>query len=229
MAYGAYMLMENGQPFYTPQSTPIRLIGKYTQRSTIANAKARASIEIPVDLTKPYVPVVVAMSDKNHPVVFSTGIQTANQKISVSGFSYQGNNTSNFTMEVYMFQNTPRAAASGYGMALYDESGKLFLTHEDRVLTDLESVGIRGSNNAGLYAKVTKNGKWGVVPAFAGWYIFQLGGGPGVVPISAGFGGFYNGSQTILAAHPLESPAGAGGGGGSTGVPMTIVNLANYD
>lgn len=233
MAYGAYLLLDNGNPFYTPDSTPLRLASKHSVRSTITNANARASITINHNVSTPFVPFVVARSDGNQPVAFSMGLPSGGNQVVINGFSYSGNNTSNFTMEVYFFSMSPRSAASGYGMAIYNQSGQLILTHEDKVLTDMETVGSRGTPSAGIGANAERTGKWGVVPAFAGWYLFRVdSGGPGViiVPISAGFGATYNGIKTNMYPQILASnPSNQGAGSGSTGTPMTILNLAPYD
>ncbi len=233
MQYGGLFSLPNGETFTTPDAIPMRLRQTYDFRSSIANATARAAGFIPVDLSRSFLPVFFAWNDGNS----TSQLVTCNWSpvsggINVEGFAYGGGNTVNFTMRVYLFSMEPRSNPGGYGLAVYDAQGNLIITHEDKVLTDIQSLGDRGSQNAGTGIDVTFGGRWGYIPGIAGIQFWRsAGGGPGgtLTPINMRFGNYFDGSSTRLSSALTLAPSGQVESGANALSPMTVFNLSIYD
>lgn len=232
MAYGAYILMDSGQPFVTPESAPLTLVSKKSATSSISNATASASVSFTVDTSKPFIPFCVAVGGADHPVAFSSGL--SGSTLTLKGASNMGNNTKNFTMDCYLFSTNERSSPNiDWGFCIWNAQGKVILTNEDRVLTDLSLIGTPGASNSGMGVSATLSGKWGVVPSACGGVVYHVdAGGPGGVnvPIPYGFGARYLSGQTkIHVASGAASPGGVAVSSYSGYNAATVVNLSNYD
>ncbi|TWX76207.1 hypothetical protein FR731_20245, partial [Enterobacter hormaechei] len=158
--FGAMILMENGNPFVTPQSTPFCLYGKYSFNSSANGSSQQVAqyLSVPDDY-----PVMVFIKTTN------TAQPTPAMSYRIGGNVYiSGVNPYNqgFTLTAYVFAIFPQTLPA-WGFAIWDASGKLVLTNESRVLSDLQTVGTPGASG-GINIDQTLSGSWAVAPAQLG-------------------------------------------------------------
>ncbi|WP_270501973.1 hypothetical protein [Kluyvera ascorbata] len=232
MSYGAFIQLDNGNSFVTPDSAPIRLKGYYDFPSVASGASHIANGSIAVDTTKPFIPFCCCLTTSlsNLPVqtcVYGFSV-ASNNAVNVSAFGYSGNNTRGFTLRVFMFTQEAQPYPEGdYGMAIFNADGELILTNKDRVLTDVISVG-GGSS----MPDITMAGRWAVVPSLLGMLQYYVaGGGPGgaVFSVPAAYGTIYNGSSTrITGGTTTAPPSNQVTGSALIGRKTAAINIDNY-
>ncbi|QBQ81502.1 membrane associated protein [Escherichia phage vB_EcoS_G29-2] len=158
--YGAMLSLSNGNPFITPKSTPFCLYGKYTYSSSGTSAYHSASANIPLNQSYPCM-AFIKTTNTQQPTALIAYRNGGN--IYVNGGNPYGQS---FTMTVYIFAIFPQTLPK-YGMAIWDASGKLVLTNESRVLTDLVTIGTPGSSG-GTNIDQTLSGSYAVCPSRLG-------------------------------------------------------------
>ncbi|MCE0846041.1 hypothetical protein LVQ79_10835 [Buttiauxella sp. A2-C1_F] len=219
--YGALIALENGNPFITPQSTPFCLYRKVTVNSAnVGGSYQGASMDIPIDASYP---AIVFCKTSNAATVGATRV---GNMISVGSSSPRGDS---HTLTAYVFAIFPQTLPA-WGMAIWDENGKLVLTNESRVLSDLVTVGTPG-NGGGINIDQTLSGSYAIVPALLGSSLFQVmvQGQPVIVNVTAYAGALFNGTTTRINAQGSQTGQGSAVGGTNTGMAITAINTAAYD
>ncbi|MDA8481261.1 hypothetical protein NNO04_21630 [Citrobacter sp. Awk 4] len=219
--YGALIALENGNPFITPQSTPFCLYRKVTVNSANTGGNYQgASMEVPIDASYP---AIVFCKTSNTATVGATRIGNAIRvgSSSPSGYAH--------TLTAYIFAIFPQTLPK-WGMAIWDEDGKLVLTNESRVLSDLITIGAPG-NNGGIKIDQTLNGSYAIVPAILGSSLWQISvqGQPIIINVTAFAGALHNGTTTRISAVGSQIGQGSSVGGTNTGMAITAINTAAYD
>ncbi|WP_437888341.1 hypothetical protein [Phytobacter sp. V91] len=232
MSYGAFIQLDNGNSFVTPESAPIRLKGYYDFNSVASGASQIASGSIAVDTTQPFIPFCCCLTTSlaDLPVqtcVYGFSVASGNA-VNVTAFGYSGNQTRSFTLRVFMFtQEAQPYPAGDYGLAILNAAGELILTHKDRVLTDIVSVG--GGDSM---PDVTLPGRWAIVPSLLGMAQYYVsGGGPGgaIYSVPASFGTIYDGNSTrIMAGLSVTPPSNQPSGGAAIGRKTAAINIDAY-
>ena len=209
--FGAMILMDNGNPFVTPQSTPFCLYGKYTFNSS-ANGSSQQVVQY-VSIPSDY-PVMVFIKTTN------TAQPTPVMTYRIGGNIYiSGVNPYNqgFTLTAYVFAIFQQSLPA-WGFAIWDASGKLVLTNESRVLSDLKTVGTPGESG-GINIDQTLSGSWAVAPSRLG----QVNRNDAYSSCR------YSGSSTRINAGTSASTPGGPGGMINNGITLTAINTAAYD
>ena len=220
--YGAMISLPNGNPFVTPDSTPMTLYRKVTVNSTVANDYNSASASVTINGFKGGVAFARTSS------VALIGANRVGNTLNVSAANYK---LGAFTLEAYFFAIYPLTLPK-WGMAIWDEAGTLVLTNESRVLSDLTTVGTPGSGG-GINIDNTLAGKWAVAPARLGAITFQTGTAPGGQPtietVDVGTACHASGSNTRIRGTSSASISGQSIGSMNSGIIVTAINTANYD
>ena len=219
--YGALISLENGNPFITPQSTPFCLYRKVTVNSTNTGGNYQgASVDVPIDASYPAIVFCKTSS------IATVGATRVGNSIVISSGSPNGNV---HALTAYVFAIFPQTLPA-WGMAIWDENGKLVLTNESRVLSDLVTVGTPG-NNGGINIDQTLTGSYAIVPAILGSSLWQIivQGQPVILNVTAYAGAFHNGTSTRILPVANQSGQGSPVGGTNTGMAITAINTAAYD
>ena len=221
--YGAYILMDNGNPFVTPYSTPFCL---YNRSEVASNTNGSAAIDIPVD---PSYPAIAFCRVSGPSQAVYLGVRRNGSVISASASTpagYTGSKT--FTLTVYVFAVFPQPLPQ-WGIAFWDASGRVVLTNESRVLTDLVTVGTPGAG--GINLDVTLSGSYAVAPGILGSSLWQTsqGGQPVIINVTAYTGCYFNGVTTRFWPVGNQISGGTPAGGTTTGITLTAINTATYD
>ncbi|MEZ6879953.1 hypothetical protein [Enterobacter sp. KB-280D8] len=221
--YGAYILMDNGNPFVTPYSTPFCL---YNRSEVASNTNGSAAIDIPVD---PSYPAIAFCRVSGPSQAVYLGVRRNGSVISASASTpagYTGSKT--FTLTVYVFAVFPQPLPQ-WGIAFWDASGRVVLTNESRVLTDLVTVGTPGAG--GINLDVTLSGSYAVAPGILGSSLWQTsqGGQPVIINVTAYTGCYFNGITTRFWPVGNQISGGTPAGGTTTGITLTAINTAAYD
>ncbi len=220
MAYGAMISLENGNPFVTPQSTPFCLYQRVEVGSSASGAAQVANVDIPID---PSYPAIVFCKTSNYATVSATRVGGVIRAGSGSPNGYA------HTLTVYVFAIFPQTKPA-WGLAVWDAQGKLVLTNESRVLSDLVTIGTVGAGG-GINIDQTLNGSYAVAPTILGSALYQVmvQGQPVIISVTGYAGAMYNGSTTRINAQGNEIGQGSGAGGTNTGRTITAINTAAYD
>ncbi|WP_336996082.1 hypothetical protein [Leclercia sp. UBA7405] len=219
--YGALISLENGNPFITPNSTPFCLYRKVTANSVGTGGNYQgASADIPID---PSYPAIVFCKTSNAATVSAARVGNV---IKVGSSSPRG---LTHTLTAYVFAIFPQTLPK-WGMAIWDEAGKLVLTNESKVLTDLVTIGTPG-NNGGINIDQTLAGSYAIVPTILGSSLWQITvqGQPVIINSTAYAGALFNGSTTRINAQGSQTGQGSPAGGTNTGIAITAINTAAYD
>lgn len=221
--FGAMILMDNGNPFVTQQSTPFCLYGKYTFNSSANGSSQQVAQNIALNASYPVMVFIKTtntaqptpvMSYRNGGNIYVGGVNPYNQS---------------FTLTVYVFAVFPQTLPK-WGLAIWDANGKLVLTNESRVLSDLQTVGTPGANG-GINIDQTLSGSWAVAPAQLGQTIIVNNSTqpPTIYTINAYSSCRFDGANTRINAGGTSTGTGAPGGGTNTGISLTAINTAAYD
>ncbi|HAM4114097.1 hypothetical protein [Escherichia coli] len=221
--FGAMILMDNWNPFVTPQSTPFCLYGKYTFNSSANGSSQQVAQNIALNADYPVMVFIKTtntaqptpvMSYRNGGNVYVAGVNPYNQS---------------FTLTAYVFAIFPQILPK-WGLAIWDASGKLVLTNESRVLSDLQTVGTPGANG-GINIDQTLSGSWAVAPAQLGQTIIVNNSTrpPTIYTINAYSSCRFDGANTRINAGGTSTGAGSPGGVTNTGISLTAINTAAYD
>lgn len=134
-----------------------------------------------------------------------------------------------FTLTAYVFAIFPQTLPA-WGFAIWDATGKLVLTNESRVLSDLQTVGTAGANG-GINIDQTLSGSWAVAPAQLGQTIITNNATkpPTIYTINAYSSCRFNGGSTRINAGGTSTGTGSPGGGTNTGMSLTAINTTAYD
>lgn len=222
MAYGAYIDV-NGNPFITPNSTPMALYRKVTVQSSSSRNfnSATASVNIPGGSS------LIAFGRTSGYAALSSSISW--QTISLSASNY---NVTPFTLEAYFFAIFPQTLPA-WGMAIWDESGKLILTNETRVMTDLVTIGTPGASTGGVFIDQTFPGqKLAVAPAILGAVLLQgppQQGQPTIQPVTAYTACHNDGNGTRFRSATSSSASGGSMGTSNLGNIMQAIEVSKYD
>ena len=220
--YGAMISLPNGNPFVTPESTPMTLYQKVTINSHVESDFNTATASVTINGFKGG----VAFARTSN--VAKIGANRVGNTLSVSASNYK---LGAFTLEAYFFAIYPLTLPK-WGMAIWDASGTLVLTNESRVLSDLTMVGTPGSGG-GLNIDTTLTGKWAVAPAELGAVALQVGSAPGGQPIiqtvNVGTACHASGTNTRIRGTSSVNASGQSVGTTNSGIVVTAINTANYD
>ncbi|MCU6671180.1 hypothetical protein M8013_20845 [Enterobacteriaceae bacterium H4N4] len=219
--FGALIVLENGNPFITPNSTPFCLYQKVTVNSANTGGNYQgASVDIPIDASYP---AIVFCKTSNAATVGATRVGNV---IKVGSSSPSG---LVHTLTAYVFAIFPQNLPA-WGMAIWDENRKLVLTNESRVLSDLVTIGTPG-NNGGINIDQTLSGSYAIAPAILGSSLYQImvQGQPVIVNVTAYAGALFNGSITRISPVGNQIGQGSPAGGTNTGIAITAINTAAYD
>lgn len=223
--FGAMIVMDNGQPFVTPQSTPFCLYGKY-EFNSVANGTAQ-HIEQNIAIDDSY-PVMVFVKTTNTAQPTPVIAYRIGGSVYIAGDNPYGQS---FTLTAYVFAIFPQSLPP-WGFAIWDATGKLVLTNESRVLTDLQTVGTPG-DTGGVNIDQTLQGSYAVAPCILGSSIWQVtnssAGQPIIINITAYTGARFDGKNTRINAAGNRVGQGSSIGGTNTGMAITAINTAAYD
>ncbi|EJA2537204.1 hypothetical protein MWS74_004570, partial [Citrobacter freundii] len=188
--YGALISLPNGNPFITPDSTPMTLYRKVTVNSTLASDFNSATASVVINGQKGG--IVFARTSAAAKISASKNGNT----FSVSASNYR---SSSFVLEAYFFAIYPLTLPA-WGVAIWDAEGTLVLTNESRVLSDLTTIGSPGAAMGGLNIDTYMAGKWAVNPMGLGSVLLHAGSAPGgqpiIQPVDVGTGCFNEGAGT---------------------------------
>jgi len=221
--YGAMILLDNGNPFVTPQSTPFCLYRKVVVNS---GSNGVASAEIPIDPSYPAI-AFCRVSNTDAPTFTHAG--RVGGVIRVSSGTPVGAANTQHTLTAYIFAIFPQSLPA-CGFAIWDAAGKLVLTNESRVLSDLVTVGTPGAGG-GINIDQTLAGSWAVAPATLGMSLWQVmvQGQPVIISVMAYTGCRFDGANTRINAVGNQIGQGSPAGGSNTGIVLTAINTAAYD
>ncbi|WP_241167483.1 hypothetical protein [Citrobacter freundii] len=197
--YGALISLPNGNPFITPDSTPMTLYRKVTVNSTLASDFNSATASVVINGQKGG--IVFARTSAAAKISASKNGNT----FSVSASNYR---SSSFVLEAYFFAIYPLTLPA-WGVAIWDAEGTLVLTNESRVLSDLTTIGSPGAAMGGLNIDTYMAGKWAVNPMGLGSVLLHAGSAPGgqpiIQPVDVGTGCFNEGAGTRIKGLFLQS------------------------
>ncbi|WP_241167891.1 hypothetical protein [Citrobacter freundii] len=212
--YGALISLPNGNPFITPDSTPMTLYRKVTVNSTLASDFNSATASVVINGQKGG--IVFARTSAAAKISASKNGNT----FSVSASNYR---SSSFVLEAYFFAIYPLTLPA-WGVAIWDAEGTLVLTNESRVLSDLTTIGSPGAAMGGLNIDTYMAGKWAVNPMGLGSVLLHAGSAPGgqpiIQPVDVGTGCFNEGAGTRIKGSV---------GTTNSGIVITAINTAAYD
>lgn len=221
--YGALILLPNGNPFITPDSTPMTLYRKVTVNSTLASDFNSATASVVINGQKGG--IVFARTSAVAKISASKNGNT----FSVSASNYRG---LSFVLEAYFFAIYPLTLPA-WGVAIWDAEGTLVLTNESRVLSDLTTIGSPGAVTGGLNIDTYMSGRWAVNPMGLGSVLLHAGSAPGGQPIiqsvDVGTGCFNEGSGTRIKGLSSTTASGSSIGTTNSGIVITAINTAAYD
>ncbi|WP_410699046.1 hypothetical protein [Citrobacter freundii] len=221
--YGALISLPNGNPFITPDSTPMTLYRKVTVNSTFGGSFNSASASVTIDGQKGG----VAFARTSAPAKISAS--KSGNTFSVYASNYRG---SAFVLEAYFFAIYPLTLPA-WGVAIWDAEGTLVLTNESRVLSDLTTIGSPGAVSGGLNIDTYMAGKWAINPMGLGSVLLHAGSAPGGQPIiqsvDVGTGCFNEGAGTRIKGLTSTTASGSSIGTTNSGIVITAINTAAYD
>lgn len=221
--YGAMILMDNGNPFVTPQSTPFCLYRKVVVDS-VANGTAHgASASIPLDAT--YSAIAFCRTSDTAQPTYVSAIRSGSNIMVGSGNPYGQAHR----LTAYIFAIFPQTLPN-WGIAIWDAAGKLVLTNESRVLSDLVTIGTPGSNG-GINIDQTLSGSYAVCPGILGSTLIQVmvQGQPQVIAATAYTGCRYNGSTSRISAASSSNASGSVVGNTNNGNAIIAIKTDAYD
>ncbi len=221
--YGALISLPNGNPFITPDSTPMTLYRKVTVNSTFGGNFNSASASVTIDGQKGG----IAFARTSAPAKISAS--KSGNTFNVDASNYRG---SAFVLEAYFFAIYPLTLPA-WGVAIWDAEGTLVLTNESRVLSDLTTIGSPGAVSGGLNIDTYMAGKWAVNPMGLGSVILHAGSAPGGQPIfqsvDVGTGCHDDTGGTRIRGQSSTTASGATIGSTNSGIVITAINTAAYD
>ncbi|HAT7557562.1 TPA: hypothetical protein JAW29_004867 [Citrobacter freundii] len=221
--YGALISLPNGNPFITPDSTPMTLYRKVTVNSTFGGDFNSASASVTIDGQKGG----IAFARTSAPAKISAS--KSGNTFSVDASNYRG---SAFVLEAYFFAIYPLTLPA-WGVAIWDAEGTLVLTNESRVLSDLTTIGSPGAVSGGLNIDTYMAGKWAVNPMGLGSVILHAGSAPGGQPIfqsvDVGTGCHDDTGGTRIRGQSSTTVSGSSIGSTNSGIVITAINTAAYD
>lgn len=221
--YGALISLPNGNPFITPDSTPMTLYRKVTVNSTFGGNFNSASASVTIDGQKGG----IAFARTSAPAKISAS--KSGNTFSVDASNYR---VSAFVLEAYFFAIYPLTLPA-WGVAIWDAEGTLVLTNESRVLSDLTTIGSPGAVSGGLNIDTYMAGKWAVNPMGLGSVLLHAGSAPGgqpiIQPVDVGTGCFNEGAGTRIKGLSSTSASGSSIGTTNSGIVITAINTAVYD
>ncbi|HFN6472391.1 TPA: hypothetical protein ACHFX4_000922 [Citrobacter freundii] len=221
--YGALISLPNGNPFITPDSTPMTLYRKVTVNSTFGGNFNSASASVTIDGQKGG----IAFARTSAPAKISAS--KSGNTFSVNASNYRG---SAFVLEAYFFAIYPLTLPA-WGVAIWDAEGTLVLTNESRVLSDLTTIGSPGAVSGGLNIDTYMAGKWAVNPMGLGSVILRAGSAPGGQPIfqsvDVGTGCHDDTGGTRIRGQSSTTASGSSVGSTNSGIVITAINTAAYD
>lgn len=221
--YGALISLPNGNPFITPDSTPMTLYRKVTVNSTFGGNFNSASASVTIDGQKGG----IAFARTSAPAKISAS--KSGNTFSVDASNYRG---AAFVLEAYFFAIYPLTLPA-WGVAIWDAEGTLVLTNESRVLSDLTTIGSPGAVSGGLNIDTYMAGKWAVNPMGLGSVLLHAGSAPGGQPIiqsvDVGTGCFNEGAGTRIKGLTSTTASGSSIGTTNSGIVITAINTAAYD
>lgn len=221
--YGALISLPNGNPFITPDSTPMTLYRKVTVNSTFGGDFNSASASVTIDGQKGG----IAFARTSAPAKISAS--KSGNTFSVDASNYR---RSAFVLEAYFF-SIYSLTLPAWGVAIWDAEGTLVLTNESRVLSDLTTIGSPGAVSGGLNIDTYMAGKWAVNPMGLGSVILHAGSAPGGQPIfqsvDVGTGCHDDTGGTRIRGQSSTTASGASIGSTNSGIVITAINTAAYD
>lgn len=224
--WGAMIVNDQGNVMVTPQYSPMALYRKVSVSSSGGSSgqTATASITLP-NSWAPVLPFVGTSKPGQGGVAIS--VSRSGNVVNFTGFNMYN---SSFTMNCFLFtQFDQPMPASRYGMAIWDASGRLILTHETRVLTDINNVGVQGSGSAGLNINTTRAGRYAVSPELSGVVYYRDLTGGLIIPMPTAFEASFDGTNTFLRSAPMRPVSGLQQvGGTSFDNSMKVINIDNY-
>lgn len=221
--YGALISLPNGNPFITPDSTPMTLYRKVTANSTFRGNFNSASASVTIDGQKGG----IAFARTSAPAKISAS--KSGNTFSVDASNYRG---SAFVLEAYFFAIYPLTLPA-WGVAIWDAEGTLVLTNESRVLSDLTTIGSPGAVSGGININTYMPGKWAVNPMGLGSVILRAGSAPGGQPIfqsvDVGTGCHDDTGGTRIRGQSSTTASGSSVGSTNSGIVITAINTAAYN
>lgn len=227
MSYGA-MIDVNGNPFITPNSTPFALYKKTTHSGSGGDTGA-VYIPVPNDI-----PCMVFAKTTETGVGTGMTAYRFTEGANSGNVYFRASNSGgeSFTATVYIF-GIYNLTLPSWGMAIWDSAGKLILTNETRVLSDLSTIGTPGQATGGVFIDTgnSLSGSWAVAPRRLGAIISEqlVGGIPQRYTIDVYSTANYNGSRTRIRGAAYNTAPGSQTGTTNVGCTITAINTANYD
>lgn len=221
-SYGA-LINVNGNPFVTPNSTPFCLYRKVVVNSAANGTFHGASASIPINSSYPV--IAFCKTSNTAQPTYVSAIRSGNNIMVSSGNPYGQAHT----LTAYIFAIYPQTLPE-WGMAIWDASGKLVLTNESRVLSDLVTIGTPG-NNGGINIDQTLSGSYAVCPGILGATLIQVmvQGQPQVIAATAYTGCRFNGSTSRISAASSSNASGSVVGNTNNGNAIIAIKTDDYD
>lgn len=220
--YGALFTV-NDNPFVTPNSTPFCLYQKVTVNS-VANGTAHGA-SASVSLNSSYPAIAFCKTSNTDQPTYVSAIRSGNNVMVSSGNPYGQAHT----LTAYIFAIFPQTLPQ-WGFAIWDAVGKLVLTNESRVLSDLVTIGTPG-NNGGINIDQTLSGSYAVCPGILGSTLiqFMVQGQPQVIAATAYTGCRFNGSTSRISAASSSNASGSVVGSTNNGNAIIAIKTDAYD
>lgn len=204
--YGALIGLDNGNPFITPKSTPLALYKNGSMVSAYNSASAYSTHTAQLDITVPAGKPVMVFMHSNSPCAFTT-TRVSSTTIRIMGISPDPDK--GFTAFYFVFSKFPQPMIAE-GIAIWDDTGELILTNETKVLTDINTIGVRGASDTGIAMNRTLSGRWAVSPIMTGFNEFRVGNQPTspIVQVQTAFSSVFDGSNTKLTSQSTRGTFG---------------------
>ncbi|ANI82423.1 MULTISPECIES: hypothetical protein [Kosakonia] len=221
-AYGA-LINVNGNPFVTPNSTPFCLYRKVVVNSVANGTYQGASASIPVNASYPA--IAFCKTSNTAQPTYVSAIRSGSNVMVSSGNPYGQAHT----LTAYIFAIFPQTLPE-WGIAIWDAAGRLVLTNESRVLSDLVTIGTPG-NNGGINIDQTLSGSYAVCPGILGATLIQVmvQGQPQVIAATAYTGCRFNGSTSRISAASSSNASGSVVGSTNNGNAIIAIKTDPYD
>lgn len=190
MTWGALLTDQYGNPWVTPETTPMSLVNKI-----VINANTPGVYILPVNASSPF---VVACHSTVDGAIF--WISKANDTYGLN-YSKAASSDSVGTVTIYIFGIVIPQSLPKFGIAIWNAAGQCILTNETKVMPAPQSFGTIGNaNDTGYFINKTVSGKFAVIPKIMGQINGTVNAGGQIRPVSSAIdtGAYYNGSSTRL-------------------------------
>lgn len=195
--WGALFTDQYGNPWITPDTTPMCLVQKI-----VLNPTSAGSYNLPVNSSSPF--IIACHATVGNVLFYIRKVDstyTLNYKVAGTGGSPG-------TVTIYIFGYVIPQPLPKWGVAIWNAAGQCILTNETKVMNPPVGYGTIGSTtDIGYLVDKTVGGKWAVLPRVVGVVVGVMGTTqprPWSSPIDTS--AYYDGSSTRIRAGQRDAP-----------------------